>query len=317
MNTRTLGAFGPELSVVGLGAWAMGGGGWFASWGPQDDDASIRTIHRALDEGITWIDTAPIYGLGHSEEVVGAAIRGRRDEVFVATKCTNRWHEDRTVYRSGVASSVREECEQSLRRLGVDHVDLLQIHRPPEDVPIEETWSELARLAEEGKTRFVGLSNCDVDQHRRCMAIRHVDSTQPHYNLLLRRIEDELLDYCRENGVGVIPFGPMYEGLLSGAFDPARLAAEDFRKGPDWAPRIEQAANAVERLGPVAARFGVTIGQLAISWVIANPIVTSAIVGARTPEQVALNVVPGRNDIDPALRDTIDAAVADLIETPV
>jgi aryl-alcohol dehydrogenase-like predicted oxidoreductase len=310
--TRKLGSNGPEISVIGLGAWAMGGGGWFASWGPQDDELSVRTVQAALDAGVTWIDTAPIYGLGHSEEVVGKAIAGRRDEVLVATKCTNRWQSDRTPVRTGARESILRECDESLARLGIDRIDLLQVHSPPPDVPLEETWGALAELQDAGKARWLGLSNASVEEHQRCEAIRHVDSSQPHYNLLLRDIETELLDHCAAAGTGVIPYGPMYEGLLSGTFDPARLQGDDFRKQPEWQPRIEHAARAVEALRPLAKARGVTVGQLAIGWVLTHPAITSAIVGARTPEQATANAAAAPLADDPALRSDVLAAVAAL-----
>jgi len=314
MQTRPLGRNGPNLSVVGLGAWAMGGDGWMGSWGPQDESESIATIHAALDAGINWIDTAPIYGLGRSEEVVGKAIASRRDEVFVATKVTNRWHEDRSLFRSGAADSIVAECDQSLARLGIEHIDLLQVHQPPTDVPIEETWTALADLQDAGKVRHLGLSNASVDDHERCLAIRHVDSTQPHYNLLLRGIEDGILDLCGDHGIGVIPYGPMYEGLLSGTFDPARLEGDDFRKKDEWQPRIVTALSAVELLRDVAEGFGMTVGQLSIAWVLGDPRISSAIVGARRPAQVEQNAAVGHRDIDlAAVRAAVDAAVAELL----
>lgn len=307
--TRALGAGGPELSLIGLGAWAMGGGGWFASWGPQDDEMSVRTVQAALDAGVSWIDTAPIYGLGHSERVVGRAIAGRRDEVFLATKCTNRWEDDGTPVRTGARASVLRECDESLERLGVDHLDLLQVHSPPPDVPIEETWSALAELQDAGKVCFLGLSNASVEEHRRCLAIRHVDSSQPHYNLLLRDVENELLDFCAGAGIGVIPYGPMYEGLLSGTFDRSRLGEGDFRKVEPWQERIDTALTAVERLRPLAAERDLTVGQLAIAWVLTHPAITSAIVGARTPEQAVANAW-AMTAVDPSLRTAVEAALS-------
>lgn len=310
LRTRPLGSSGVPISEVGLGAWAIGGRGW----GDQDDDVSIATIRRALDAGVTWIDTAPAYGLGRSEEVVGRAIAGRRDDVFVATKCIQRWTEDGDVYRDGSPASIKEECDESLRRLGIDHLDLLQIHAPDDNkkVPVEETWGALADLQDAGKTRFIGVSNFTVEMHRTCEAIRHVDSTQPPYNLIDPSIEEELLPYCQDAGTAVVPYGPMAQGMLTTTFDRSRLPAEDWRNDDALQWRIDRGAAIAERLRPLADRFEVTTGQLAIWWVLSHPVITSAIVGMRRPDQVDENVVPAAEPIPDDLRRLVADALADL-----
>src|SRR4051812_21794010 len=252
MTARQLGSKGPEISVIGLGAWAIGGPGWFGSWGPQDDDLSVRTIQAALDAGVTWIDTAPIYGLGHSEEIVGRAVAGRRDDVVVATKCTNRWQEDRSPVRTGARDSILRECDESLARLGVDHLDLLQVHSPPPDVPIEETWAALAELQDAGKTRWIGLSNASVEEHQRCEEVRHVDSSQPHYNLLLRGVEDELLDYCAAAGTGGHPLWTDVRGVVVRQLRPGPPQGRRLPQGPGLA--AAHGARGARRRGAAATR---------------------------------------------------------------
>ncbi len=292
METRTLGRRGPALSVIGFGAWAIGGGDWAFSWGPQDDAESIAAIRRALDLGVTWIDTAAVYGLGHSEEVVGRAIAGLRPRPFVATKCGLVWDGRGNIRNDLRPASIRREVEASLRRLGVDAIDLYQCHWPDPATPVEESWQAMAALRDEGKVRYIGVSNFDVPLLRRCLAVRHVDSLQPPYSLLRREVERELLPFCAEHGIGVVAYSPMESGLLTGRFDPARLAPDDWRRRhPAFAPPLLERNRAfVERLGALAARRGKTAGQLAIAWVLRQPAVTSAIVGARRPDQVDENV---------------------------
>jgi aryl-alcohol dehydrogenase-like predicted oxidoreductase len=292
MNTRQLGSHGPELTEIGFGAWAVGGS-WKFGWGAVNDNESVAAIHRALDLGINWIDTAAAYGLGHSEEVVGRALRGRRDNVFLATKCCQVWDERGNVGIVGTASSVRKEMEDSLRRLQTDHVDLYQIHWPDWSTPIEETWGELARLQKEGKARYIGVSNFGVDLLDRCEPIAHVQSLQPIYNLLERGVEGEILTWCRTHGTGIVAYSPMQSGLLSGTFDRTKLAADDWRivhSEKFREPKYSRGLALVEFLKPMAARYGKSVGQLAVAWVLMNPAVTSAIVGARKAGQVEANV---------------------------
>ena len=289
MHTRTLGYTGVELTTVGLGTWAIGGGGWKFGWGPQDDDQSISTIHQALDLGINWIDTARIYGLGHSETVVGEAIKGR--DVFVATKCGRQWRSNGEIYADLTEETVRRECESSLRRLGRDVIDLYQIHWPDPESDIEEGWSAVARLIEEGKVRFGGVCNFSVAQLDRIREIHPVASLQPPYNMLNRRVEAGLLDYCARHEIGVVAYSPMLSGLLTGKYTEktaASLPDEDWRKrSPHFLePELSVNVTFVERLKALADGCGLSVAQLTIAWVLRRPEVTSAIVGARKAEQI-------------------------------
>src|SRR5216683_2485759 len=209
MQMKRLGNSDLELTTIGVGAWAMGGSGWAFAWGPQDDDESIEAIHTALDRGVNWIDTAAVYGLGHSEEVVARALEGRSNRPYVFTKCERNWNENREIYKSLKADSIRRECENSLRRLKVDVIDLYQIHWPEPDEDVEEGWTEMARLQEQGKVRWIGVSNFNVEQMKRAMRIAPITSLQPPYSMLRRAIEQEILPSCQANGIGVISYSPM------------------------------------------------------------------------------------------------------------
>jgi aryl-alcohol dehydrogenase-like predicted oxidoreductase len=290
MQKRRLGNTDLELTTVGLGAWAMGGP-WLYGWGPQDDDESIATVLRAMDEGVNWIDTAAIYGHGRSESVVGRALKQMSRKPLIATKCGLCWDEQNERIPRLKAQSIRTECHDSLRRLGIDTIDLYQIHwnQPEED--IEEGWTEMARLVDEGKVRYIGLSNFEVEQIQRLQKIHPVASLQPPYSMLHREVEDELLGYCGENNIGVIVYSPMQRGLLTGKFDAERVAnlpEGDHRKtNPDFQqPQFGATLQLVEQLRPIAERNGRTLAQLAISWVLRRPEVTAAIVGARSPQQI-------------------------------
>ncbi len=289
MQTRQLGTGGPFLTEIGFGAWAIGGP-WKFGWGPVDDRESIRAIQAALDGGVNWIDTAAVYGLGHSEEVVGRAIAGRRDRVFLATKCTQVWDAEGRVRTFAGAASIRREMEQSLRRLGTTFVDLYQMHWPDSSTPVEESWEEMVKLREEGKTRFIGVCNFGVDLLTRCEALAHVQSLQPIYNLLERDIEAEILPWCSAHGTGVVAYSPMQSGLLTGTFHRAALAPDDWRivhSEKFREPKYSRGLALVEFLRPMAASYGLTVGQLAVAWVLMHAPLTSAIVGARTPLQVS------------------------------
>jgi aryl-alcohol dehydrogenase-like predicted oxidoreductase len=300
MQTRKLGYSDLHLTTVGLGTWAIGGGGWAYCWGPQDDAESMAAIRHALDLGINWIDTAAVYGLGHSEEVIGQAIpstgsghrAGRRDEVIIATKCGLVWDKGSTTpYGRLTAESVRAECEASLKRLNVEAIDLYQIHWPHDEEHLEEAWSTIADLIREGKVRYGGVSNFSVEQLKRVQAIHPVASLQPPYSMLRRGIEEELLAYCAANDIGVIVYSPMQAGLLTGKFTKERVANlpdEDWRKGSSAFREPDLSANLalVEKLRPIAERNGRTVAQLAIAWVLRRSEVTAAIVGARRPSQI-------------------------------
>jgi aryl-alcohol dehydrogenase-like predicted oxidoreductase len=292
VQKRKLGNSNLEITRIGLGTWAIGGGGYQYGWGPQDDRESTAAIHRALDLGINWVDTAPAYGLGRSEKVVGAAIAERRDEVIIATKCGQVWEKgDTSTDFSLRADSVRREAENSLRRLNVDVIDLYQIHWPHPDEQIEEGWSTIADLVQEGKVRCGGVSNFSVEQLERIRKIHPVTSLQPPYHMLQRTIEEEILPYCQEQGIGVITYSPMMSGLLTGKYDRQRiegLPSDDWRKRSQQFTEPELSANLrlVGELKELANQEGHTLPQLAIAWVLRRPEVTAAIVGARKPSQI-------------------------------
>ncbi len=307
MNQRQLGKDGPLLSEIGLGAWAIGGP-WEWGWGPQDDRESVLTIERALDLGINWIDTAAVYGLGHSEEIVGKAVAGKRDEVFIATKCGLVWDDRGRVRNNNRPESIMQEAEDSLRRLNTDHIDLYQIHWPDPRTPVEESWQAMVKLQEQGKVRYIGVSNFHVPLLKKCEAIRHVNSLQPPYNLLNREVEREILPWCREHGVGVVAYSPMQSGLLTGKFNISRLSRDDWRhKSPYFKePQLSKNLKFVDELRPIAGKYGKTVAQLAIAWVLMHPAITSAIVGARHPGQVE-EIIGGADwKIDPEDMERIE-----------
>lgn len=292
MQTRRLGNSDLHITPLGVGAWAMGGAGWLFSWSHQDDAASISAIHAALDAGMNWIDTAAVYGLGHSEEVVAKALEGRVNRPYVFTKCARIWDESRQIGKSLKADSVRRECESSLRRLKVDVIDLYQIHWPEPDEDVEEGWATLARLKEEGKVRWIGVSNFNLDQLKRARAIAPITSLQPPYSLIRREIEADVLPYCAEHNIGVIAYSPMGSGLLTGAMTHERIAnlpEDDWRRrGPQFQePLVTRNLKIADKLKEIAARRGRNAGEAAIAWVLRNNVVTGAITGMRSPEQVA------------------------------
>ena len=292
MEYRKLGHSDLYVSTIGLGTWAMGGGDWKFGWGPQDDQASISAVHAAIDQGINWIDTAAIYGHGHSEIVVGQAIKGIRDSLIIATKCGRVWEgESREIGKSLKADSIRQEVENSLQRLAIDHIDLYQIHWPEPNEEIEEGWAAIADLIKEGKVRYGGVSNFDLEQLKRAQAIHPIASLQPPYNMFRREIESEIMDYCSENEIGIIAYSPMQAGLLTGAFTNERAEAlpeSDWRKRHPFfnAPQLSINLEVVERLRPIAKNKNCSMSQLALAWVLRRHEMTSAIVGARKAEQI-------------------------------
>lgn len=293
---RTLGNSDLHLSPIGFGAWAIGGGNWEFAWGPQDDQESIDAIHQALDEGVNWIDTAAIYGLGHSEEVVGKALKTASSKngssrPLVFTKCSMRWHQDRSIYRSLKAGSLAEELDGSLRRLGVETIDLYQIHWPDPNEEIEEGWEALARFKEQGKIRWIGVSNFSVEQMKRAQKIAPITSLQPPYSMLRRAIEEEVLPFALTNGIGVINYSPMVSGLLTGTMTAERVAAfpaDDWRRRAAEfnEPRLSRNLRLVELLREIGNDHGVTPGVVAVAWTLKHPAITAAIVGGRSRKQV-------------------------------
>jgi aryl-alcohol dehydrogenase-like predicted oxidoreductase len=292
METRLLGNSDLAITPIGIGAWAIGGGGWNGSMGPQNDSDSIPAIHAALDHGVNWIDTAALYGLGHSEEMVARAIQDRSPKPYLFTKCERVWDKNRLIGACLKAESVRRECEDSLRRLKIDTIDLYQIHWPEPDRDIEEGWTELARLKEEGKVRWIGVSNFSVDQMRRAQAIAPITSLQPPYAVVRREIEAEILPFCLSQNIGVIVYSPMYAGLLTGAMTKERVAnflPEDWRRNlPGFQePALSRNLQVVEHLRDIAKHHGRSPGEVAIAWTLNHPAVTGAIVGFRSAQQVA------------------------------
>ncbi len=290
MQTRQLGNSDLHITPIGFGAWAIGGSGWQFAWGNQDDNDSIAAINAALDKGINWIDTAAVYGLGHSEEVVAKALKGRSDRPYIFTKCSRVWDENKELSSSMKAASIRRECEDSLRRLQVDVIDLYQVHRA-HDPEIEEGWAEMAKLKQEGKVRWIGLSNFTVEQMKRAQAIAPITSLQPLYSLLDRGIEADTLPYCKENNIGVINYSPMGAGLLTGAMTRERAAAlppDDWRsRSPNFQePRLSRHLALVDVLSEIGEKHGRTPGEVSIAWTLNHPAVTAAIVGARNAQQI-------------------------------
>jgi len=294
---RTLGTNGPEITTVGFGAWAAGGGGWSFGWGPQDDADSIAAIRHAVSRGVNWIDTAAVYGLGHSEEVVGRAIAElpRAERPLVFTKCGLRWNPNDPMEVSARDSSparIRTECEDSLRRLGVEAIDLYQFHWPDQlGTPLADSWGEMARLQDEGKVRFIGVSNYDVAGLEGCKAVRPVQSLQPPFSMIRRDVGATEIPWCRAQGTGVIVYSPMQSGILTDGFSKERVAAmasDDWRKrGPQFQePSLSRNLALRDALRPIAERHGVPVSAVAVAWTLAWPGVTGAIVGARSPEQV-------------------------------
>lgn len=290
MKTRQLGDTDLNLTTIGLGTWAIGGP-WQFGWGRQDDDQAVAAIFGALEAGINWIDTAPIYGLGHSEELVAKALKQTSAKPFIATKCSLIWDEKREVINCLKYQSIIDECHASLKRLDIETIDLYQIHwpQPPED--IEQAWQAMAELKQQGKVRYLGVSNFNIEQMELIKKIAPIDSLQPPYSMLHRQVEEEVLTYCDKNNIGVVAYSPMQRGLLTGKFSAERLASlsdDDHRKNSSefQEPQFSLTMDLVVKLQKIAERNNMTMAQLAISWVLRRGEVTSAIVGARNPKQI-------------------------------
>jgi len=290
MQTKRLGNSDMELTPVGVGAWAMGGGGWAFAWGPQDDDESIAAIQYALDHGVNWIDTAAVYGLGHSEEVVAKATAGRSPKPYVFTKCERTWNEKGEIKGVLKADSIRKECEASLRRLKTDTIDLYQIHWPEPNEDLEEAWSALNDLKKQGKVRWIGVSNFNVSHLERCLAIGPVTSVQPPYSAISPEVETDILPFCLKHNIGVIVYSPMKSGLLTGTMTKERVEKfpqDDFRKRAlnFQEPHLSRNLALADLMKQIGARHGRSAGEVAIAWTLRNPAVTGAIVGMRSAEQ--------------------------------
>ena len=291
MQSVRFGRTDMEITRIGFGSWAIGGGGWRAAWGPQDDDEAVGAIRRAVELGMNWIDTAAVYGLGHSEELVARALKGVSERPYVFTKCSQVWDESGNISNNLKRDSVKRECEESLSRLQVEAIDLYQIHWPRPDEDIEEGWEAMAELKEEGKVRHIGVSNFDVEQMERIREIAPVETLQPPYNMLKRGIEDEILPYCQENDIGVIAYSPMRSGLLTGKMSPERVAnlpADDWRRNSSdfQEPRLSRNLELVSLLEEIGVEHGRSPGEVAIAWTLRHQAVTAAIVGGRSPDQV-------------------------------
>jgi aryl-alcohol dehydrogenase-like predicted oxidoreductase len=291
MRYKKLGSTDMSFSVIGLGTWAMGGEGWQFSWGPQDDRLSIQTINHALSLGINWIDTAAVYGLGHSETVVGRALKGMTERPFIATKGSRKVDANGVLYSDLKKESIIREAEDSLRRLQVDVIDLYQLHWPRPDEDIEEGWQAVAALIQQGKVRYGGVSNFNSAQMQRCLPIHPIASLQPPFNMLTRDIEHDVLTFCDKQNIGVIGYSPLYKGLFTGKFSRERmdqLPASDHRRNDSHFQEPELSLNLqlVKDLAEIAAVRGVSVAQLTIGWCLRLPQMTAAIVGGRKPEQI-------------------------------
>jgi aryl-alcohol dehydrogenase-like predicted oxidoreductase len=303
LEKRKLGNSDLELTRIGFGAWAIGGGDWAFGWGPQDDADSIEAIHRAIDLGINWIDTAAVYGLGHSEEVVGKALKTASSKPYIFTKSTMVWNEQREITNS--MKHIRREVEESLKRLQVEAIDLYQIHWPKPDEEIEEGWATMAELKKEGKVRWIGVSNFSPSQMERAMKIAPITSNQPPYSMINRSIEPEILPFCGKHNIGVINYAPMHSGLLTGAMTKERVAAfpsDDFRRNAKsyQQPALDRNLKLADLLKQIGSRHGVNAGVVATAWTLEQPAITAAIVGSRSAKQVEGTLAAASFKLSPA-----------------
>jgi len=311
MRTRQLGSTDVHLSVLGLGSFALGGANWKASWGPQDDQDSVDAIVRAVELGVNWIDTAPVYGYGHAEDVVGRALKRCSPKPLVATKCGRHWEVNGNIYGRLRKASIYEEADASLRRLGVEVIDLYQMHWPQPEEEIEEGWGAMADLVKAGKVRYLGVSNFSVAQMERVQTIHPIAALQPPYSLLRRDSEADLLPFCLREHIGVVVYSPLQKGLLTGAFSKARrdrLPPEDHRRNdPMFAePQLSATLRFVEGLAQLATAHGMSVAELALAWVLRRPELTAAIVGARRPTQINETVGAADKDLSPETLQAIE-----------
>jgi aryl-alcohol dehydrogenase-like predicted oxidoreductase len=317
METKPFGNTGMNITPIGFGAWAIGGGNWSFGWGPQDDKDSIKAIHHALDKGINWIDTAAVYGLGRSEEVVAQALDGMSEKPYVFTKCSLVWDENRKISNNLHADSIRREVEDSLRRLKTDVIDLYQIHWPNPEKDIEEGWQTLAELKQEGKVRHIGVSNFNVEQMKRIMNIAPIETLQPPYHMLDRHIEESILPYCQEHNIGVIVYSPMASGMLTGAMTRERIQNfpdDDWRRNSDnfKEPRLSHNLQLADILKDIAANHNRPTPEVSVTWTLRHPAVTAAIVGARRPEQIDGFIGAADLQLDDAELARIDKKLSEI-----
>jgi aryl-alcohol dehydrogenase-like predicted oxidoreductase len=313
MKYRKLGKNGPDISIIGFGSWAIGGGGWASAWGDQDDQLSFDSVRTALDAGITFYDTAAAYGLGHSEEIMGKALKSDRDKVVIATKCGLVWDKNNVISKNGTFDSIIREAEASLRRLGTDYIDLYQMHWPDTDLntPAEETMRAMDKLVQDGKIRYVGLSNYSVPLLEQSLSVRHVDALQPPYSILRPAVEKEILPYCLDKGIGVVGYSSLTSGLLSGNYTyDTKFDAGDWRSrnAAHTGEGLRNNVDRVEKLKVIAGQYGITIPQLAVAYVLAHPAITSAIVGVRKPSHIT-GVLPA---IDVTLDEVTLAKIREI-----
>lgn len=317
MQTRQLGTTDMHITPIGFGTWAIGGGNWSHGWGPQDDSDALAAIRRAVELGINWIDTAAVYGLGHAESLVGKALSGMSRRPYVFTKCSLVWDSAGRITNSLAAASIRNECRESLRRLGVDAIDLYQIHWPDPDEDIEEGWSELVRLKQEGLVRHIGVSNFSVEQMRRAESIAPVETLQPPYSMRRRAIEAEILPWCRNEGIGVIVYSPMLSGMLTGDMTRERalsLPSNDWRRSNREfiEPRLTRNLELVELLRAIGSRHGRSPAEVAVSWTLRHPAVAGAIVGGRSARQVEGVVGAAEFRLDDREIDEIESFISTM-----
>ena len=316
MEKRKFGTTGMEITPIGFGSWAIGGENWSHGWGPQDNNKAVEAIERALELGINWIDTAAVYGLGHSEKLVAKALEGIAEKPYIFTKCSLVWDNERNISNSLKRDSIWRECESSLMRLKTDSIDLFQIHWPSPDEDIEEGWRAMAELKEEGLVKHIGVSNFNAEQMKRAQSIAPVESLQPPYSMLRRGIEQEILPFCMEHDIGVIVYSPMLCGMLSGAMTRERalnLPESDWRRNNKefQEPRLGHNLELVELLRTIGEKHGASPGEVAIAWTLHHPGVTAAIVGGRSAEQVedtigAAKLRLAREEID-AVEECLEA----------